>query len=163
MHPLTIEDILQQDTREKTEHFDKLGYRFIVFRALDERYFRYVEASNNTSKTSFASSEDGKQQQKDGPLKHRQPGRLEIVEGVGGKEGVEGVGVGAVNLYLVIYQDGIISVSSLFPTGDCQLADPLCACSFTSNRLRNTPHESNPSCNPASKLRLSRLVCPSLP
>lgn len=113
LHPLTIEDILQQDTREKTEHFDTLGYRFIVFRALDERYFRYVEPGSNPedSKTSFASSTDASTGHQDGPVKARTPGRLEIVEGVGGKEGVEGVGVGAVNLYLVIYQDGIISVS----------------------------------------------------
>lgn len=38
-------------------------------------------------------------------------GTVDIVEGVGGKEGVEGVSVGAVNLYLVVFADGIISVS----------------------------------------------------
>lgn len=37
-------------------------------------------------------------------------GRVDIVEGVGGKEGVEGVGVGAINLYLVVFGDGILSV-----------------------------------------------------
>ena len=41
----------------------------------------------------------------------RKRGRVDIVEGVGGKEGVEGVGVGAINLYLVVFGDGIISVS----------------------------------------------------
>lgn len=125
MHPLTIEDVLQQDTREKAEHFDRLGYRFIVFRALDERYFRYVDASSPESSTTTLQSTgtgdgpspDGKggakDKQADELSKRPRKGRLEIVEGVGGKEGVEGVGVGAVNLYLVIYQDGIISVSRL--------------------------------------------------
>lgn len=35
LHPLTLEDILQQDPREKIELFPRLGYYFIVFRALD--------------------------------------------------------------------------------------------------------------------------------
>ncbi|EPQ60678.1 hypothetical protein GLOTRDRAFT_31418 [Gloeophyllum trabeum ATCC 11539] len=45
IHPLTLEDILQQDPREKLELFPKLGYYFIVFKALEsvktqERFFR---------------------------------------------------------------------------------------------------------------------------
>ncbi|KAH7883545.1 hypothetical protein F5I97DRAFT_1813481 [Phlebopus sp. FC_14] len=36
LHPLTLEDILQQDTREKLELFPKLGYHFIVFRAIED-------------------------------------------------------------------------------------------------------------------------------
>ncbi|KAF8310993.1 hypothetical protein DL93DRAFT_2140147 [Clavulina sp. PMI_390] len=35
LHPLTLEDIVQQDPREKVELFPRLGYYFIVFRALD--------------------------------------------------------------------------------------------------------------------------------
>jgi Mg2+ and Co2+ transporter CorA len=35
LHPLTLEDILQQEPREKLELFPKLGYYFIVFRALE--------------------------------------------------------------------------------------------------------------------------------
>ncbi|KAI0257100.1 hypothetical protein BJV78DRAFT_1116661 [Lactifluus subvellereus] len=35
LHPLTLEDILQQDPREKLELFPKLGYSFIVFRAVE--------------------------------------------------------------------------------------------------------------------------------
>ncbi|KAI6153624.1 hypothetical protein BKA82DRAFT_2719278 [Pisolithus tinctorius] len=35
LHPLTLEDILQRDMREKLELFPRLGYRFIVFRATD--------------------------------------------------------------------------------------------------------------------------------
>ena len=35
LHPLTLEDILQREPREKFELFHKLGYYFIVFRALE--------------------------------------------------------------------------------------------------------------------------------
>ncbi|KAG6890374.1 hypothetical protein C0992_001964 [Termitomyces sp. T32_za158] len=35
LHPLTLEDILQRDPREKLELFSKLGYYFISFRAID--------------------------------------------------------------------------------------------------------------------------------
>ena len=35
LHPLTLEDILQQDPREKLELFPKLGYSFIAFRAVE--------------------------------------------------------------------------------------------------------------------------------
>ena len=35
LHPLTLEDILQREPREKLEIFPKLGYYFIVFRALE--------------------------------------------------------------------------------------------------------------------------------
>ncbi|KAF8506659.1 hypothetical protein F5888DRAFT_1644306 [Russula emetica] len=35
LHPLTLEDILQQEPREKLESFPKLGYYFITFRAID--------------------------------------------------------------------------------------------------------------------------------
>ncbi|KAI9460618.1 hypothetical protein BJY52DRAFT_1425995 [Lactarius psammicola] len=35
LHPLTLEDILQREPREKLELFPKLGYYFIVFRALE--------------------------------------------------------------------------------------------------------------------------------
>ncbi|KAI5474258.1 Mg2+ transporter protein, CorA-like/Zinc transport protein ZntB, partial [Pseudohyphozyma bogoriensis] len=83
LHPLTMEDILHQETREKIEPFTALGYYFIVFRALDESYFQY------TSPTSPEASRTGSP--------------------VAGKDGVEGVGVGAVNVYLVVFGDGIIS------------------------------------------------------
>ncbi|KAJ7783743.1 hypothetical protein DFH07DRAFT_935292 [Mycena maculata] len=35
LHPLTLEDILMQDPREKLEHFPKLGYYFLSFRAIE--------------------------------------------------------------------------------------------------------------------------------
>jgi len=37
LHPLTLEDILQQDPREKLELFPKLGYYFISFRAIESQ------------------------------------------------------------------------------------------------------------------------------
>ncbi|KAG8902508.1 hypothetical protein FRB99_004382 [Tulasnella sp. 403] len=35
LHPLTLEDIVQQETREKLEVFPRLGYYFVVFRAAE--------------------------------------------------------------------------------------------------------------------------------
>ncbi|OBZ79405.1 Magnesium transporter ALR1 [Grifola frondosa] len=40
LHPLTLEDILQQDPREKLELFPKLGYYFISFRAIESQKSR---------------------------------------------------------------------------------------------------------------------------
>ncbi|KDR84946.1 hypothetical protein GALMADRAFT_1322166 [Galerina marginata CBS 339.88] len=40
IHPLTLEDILQQDPREKLELFSKLGYYFISFRAIESQGIR---------------------------------------------------------------------------------------------------------------------------
>ena len=35
LHPLTLEDILQKEQREKFELFPRLGYYFVVFRAIE--------------------------------------------------------------------------------------------------------------------------------
>lgn len=121
LHPLTMEDILQQETREKIETFPSLGYYFIIFRALDETYYKYTspvtppanienlaaasEAANTVGASMQAVEEESKS------IGGRARGRVDIVERVGGKEGVEGVGVGAVNLYIVVFADGIVSVS----------------------------------------------------
>ena len=40
--------------------------------------------------------------------------KVEIIEDNPGKEGLEGVGVGAVNIYLVVFADGILSVGQSF-------------------------------------------------
>ncbi|EEB95815.1 hypothetical protein MPER_05158, partial [Moniliophthora perniciosa FA553] len=40
LHPLTLEDILQQEPREKLEIFPKLGYSFISFKAFESRDLR---------------------------------------------------------------------------------------------------------------------------
>ncbi|KAF8632619.1 hypothetical protein AX15_001821 [Amanita polypyramis BW_CC] len=37
LHPLTLEDILQNESREKLELFPKLGYYFVTFRTIDTR------------------------------------------------------------------------------------------------------------------------------
>lgn len=47
LHPLTLEDILQQDPREKLEHFPKLGYYFIVFRAIESQKTRQLHSGTS--------------------------------------------------------------------------------------------------------------------
>jgi Mg2+ and Co2+ transporter CorA len=118
-----MEDILQQETREKIETFPTLGYYFVVFRALDETYYKYTSpvtspanvenlAAASKMADKKASNESGqKEEDHASTMPSRARGRFDIVERVGGKEGVEGVGVGAVNLYLVVFADVIISVS----------------------------------------------------
>lgn len=159
MHPLTVEDVLQQDPREKVDVFDRLGYYFVVVRAIDERYFRYTstsskgspgspsflgsgsssatvhgdaeaKVSDDTQNTNNAEIEmremgdNAKAQDRDSQsnMHHNAghntrlaaparsgKGRVEIVEGIGGKEGLEGVSVGGNNLYLLVFSHGVIS------------------------------------------------------
>lgn len=146
LHPLTLEDILQQDPREKLEVFDRLGYYLICLRAIDESYFRWTDADSappaimsitppfdptlgptNPSLPGNPSSEPvlvGMTGQAAAPTETlnvgggyrsrrsgRRRGKVEIVEDRPGKEGLEGVGVGAANVYLIVFKDGIISVS----------------------------------------------------
>lgn len=140
LHPLTLEDVLQQDPREKLDTFDKLGYYFIVVRSLDENYFKYTPGSANSSAATFVAgvqmspivhgsaqpehhhhSEHKKEGRRRGWGMGRASGKMatkggekvEIVEDRPGKEGLEGVGVGAVNVYLVVFADGIVSVCQL--------------------------------------------------
>ncbi|KAJ9107477.1 hypothetical protein QFC21_000930 [Naganishia friedmannii] len=96
LHPLTLEDVLQQDPREKIDVFENLGYHFIVFRAIDETYFKYT-APEAVNKSGFAGGRGSRK------------GKLEIVEDRPGKEGLEGVGVGGLNVYIVVFADGIVS------------------------------------------------------
>ncbi|TYJ51764.1 hypothetical protein B9479_007656 [Cryptococcus floricola] len=157
LHPLTLEDVLHQDPREKLDTFDKLGYYLIVIRALDESYFKYTPGSSvpqptpttTTTKVppaptspeekTFNEKEKEKtaaegeklatpdndmedlERKKEGRRRGwgmgRAQGRMvsktgekvEIIEDRPGKEGLEGVGVGAVNVYLVVLADGIVS------------------------------------------------------
>lgn len=143
LHPLTLEDILHQDPREKLETFERLGYYLISFRAIDESYFRYTDEPLSTSSSHSPSILSPNAPPADptlGPTNSDLPGnpskepvlisadgvgtaggrgwrngkrrgRVEIQEDRPGKEGLEGVGVGAVNVYLVVFRDGIISVS----------------------------------------------------
>lgn len=81
IHPLTLEDILHQEPREKLELFPKLGYYFVIFRALEgeqarEQFRRYWK-------------------QEDGQL----PG-ASIDDGV----------FTGVNVYLLVFKDGIVTV-----------------------------------------------------
>lgn len=80
LHPLTLEDILTQDPREKLELFPKLGYYFISFRAIESQKTR--ERVRN-----LLSVDDDALRMTD-----------------------EGV-VGEVNVYLIIFREGICSVS----------------------------------------------------
>lgn len=98
LHPLTLEDVLQQDPREKIDVFENLGYHFIVFRAIDETYFKYT-APETHAKAGYTRGRSSR-------------GRLEIVENRPGKEGLEGVGVGGLNVYIVVFADGVVSVSN---------------------------------------------------
>ncbi|PWZ02858.1 hypothetical protein BCV70DRAFT_197119 [Testicularia cyperi] len=197
MHPLTVEDVLQQDPREKVDVFDRLGYYFVVIRTIDESYFRYTSTgtksptgspsvnattassatASSSSQTAHGSSLDAKgtdsdvgkpadvkleqgetdrsgqesiemRELSDQHGRHaegRPPndpaniraartrgkkddenaghntrlsaptrmskGRVEIVERIGGKEGLEGVSVGANNMYLLVFSHGVISFS----------------------------------------------------
>jgi hypothetical protein len=80
---------------------------------LDESYFRYTSSADDSVQPNNSSSADS--EKTDGDMDEfptrKKRGRVDIVEGVGGKEGVEGVSVGAVNVYLVVFSGGIISVS----------------------------------------------------
>lgn len=97
---MTLEDVLQQDPREKIDVFENLGYHFIVFRAIDETYFKYT-APETHSKSGYLQG-------------RRSRGRLEIVEDHPGKGGLEGLGVGGLNVYIVVFADGVVSVSRAF-------------------------------------------------
>ncbi|KAJ7634263.1 hypothetical protein DFH06DRAFT_1436950, partial [Mycena polygramma] len=52
LHPLTLEDILMKDPREKLERFPKLGYYFISFRAIEswdnrEKYWQQARGGHD--------------------------------------------------------------------------------------------------------------------
>ncbi|CEH17284.1 hypothetical protein CBOM_03341 [Ceraceosorus bombacis] len=176
LHPLTVEDILQEEQREKIETFETLGYYFVVLRTVDERYFRYTtgseaslsnrtldgdkaQSSSNEStplnafatnvvkggkRTDASPSESIEMQELKGdPAKDASPAvdqanqeelpeglvgqssrpldesagcspeasrpRVDIIEGLDGRQGLEGVSVGGTALYLVVFTHGVIS------------------------------------------------------
>lgn len=202
LHPLTVEDILQQEPREKVEIFSKLGYYFAIVRAIDERYFKYSSQSGKTGSprtfgrgaaptggmsatderspksmpidgdsTKAGSSQteklDGSSREESFEMKEfkgghissppattaqginesgektsSEPrhgkGKVELMEGVGGKEGLEGLSVGACNLYLVVFSHGIISfhtedVASHIDRVRGRMLDPAHTMDFTSD------------------------------
>ncbi len=131
LHPLTLEDVLQREPREKIDIYDGLGYYFIVFRAIDETYFRYtapvlgMDGKHGGVDPTFASwslrmysrakarlrKPPGDIDFDDSDGRGNVKGKVEIIEDRPGQEGLEGVGVGGINVYLVVFPDGVISVS----------------------------------------------------
>ncbi|BEJ08924.1 hypothetical protein CcaverHIS641_0510180 [Cutaneotrichosporon cavernicola] len=121
LHPLTLEDVLHQDPREKLDTFDALGYYFVVVRALDEQYFKYTPGGADAppgagiTAPGVHPAEEPVERQRRGWGFGRATGRaasksgekVEIVEDNPGKEGLEGVAVGGINLYLAVFADGI--------------------------------------------------------
>jgi len=117
--------------------FESLGYYFICARALDESYFKYTpgtssspplfkrQESTDPNYPTNAPADDGLAKKdrhragwglgKAADMFANQLGRekVEIIEDNPGKEGLEGVGVGAVNIYLVVFADGVVSVRTL--------------------------------------------------
>ena len=82
---MTLEDILTQDPREKLELFPKLGYYFVVFRAMESQKTR----------------------------DRRRLLRASIDPGSAADLSDEGI-IGEVNVYLVVFREGICSVSLIF-------------------------------------------------
>ncbi|KAF8523084.1 hypothetical protein BU17DRAFT_44052 [Hysterangium stoloniferum] len=76
LHPLTLEDILHQETREKVELFPRLGYYFVVFRALESDLTR-------AKATQLSLALDDR--------------NTPVSDGT----------IGATNLYIVVFRDGI--------------------------------------------------------
>ncbi|KAJ8595918.1 hypothetical protein M405DRAFT_782479 [Rhizopogon salebrosus TDB-379] len=59
IHPLTLEDILQQDPREKMELFTKLGYYFISFRIIQSAAVTQPVHQRNSSDADIHQDDDG--------------------------------------------------------------------------------------------------------
>ena len=88
LHPLTLEDILQQEPREKLELFPMLGYYFIVFRAVEY------------------STPQG------------------LLDGASLTSGLSQLGVAnEICIYLVVFRDGICTVSCGRASTDTTLTD----------------------------------------
>lgn len=86
LHPLTLEDILHQETREKLELFPRLGYYFIVFRALESDRTR---AKATQLSLNLSANGDGKNM-------------VPISRG----------SMGATNVYIAVFRDGICTVGN---------------------------------------------------
>lgn len=59
IHPLTLEDILQQDPREKMELFSKLGYYFISFRTIQNAAVMQPDYQDISSDDNIYKTDDG--------------------------------------------------------------------------------------------------------
>lgn len=123
LHPLTVEDILKQEQREKIESFERLGYYFVVVRAMDENYFRFTKvqpkpsSEMNTPSFSPALLEEQKIPVKNEEAVHEahtselDDGRIhiEMVKSDEAKEGLEGLGAGSMSLYIVVFTHGVLT------------------------------------------------------
>lgn len=85
LHPLTLEDILQRDPREKLELFPKLGYYFISFRAIEGQNVRDKRMEKGEDEDDRGSN----------PTIHDNNASL----------------LGEANVYLVVFNEGICTVS----------------------------------------------------
>jgi magnesium transporter len=81
LHPLTLEDILQQEPREKLELFPRLGYYFVSFRAIESQATRERFRRFNTTEIYHNECRDDRG------------------------------AVGEVSIYLVVFREGVCSVS----------------------------------------------------
>ncbi|WFD19473.1 hypothetical protein MCAP1_001703 [Malassezia caprae] len=119
LHPLTVEDILKQEQREKVELFERLGYYFVVVRALDEHYFRFTRAQGGSQENAEQPSPSTLEHQAQSSKPDRQAqdlsiqagGRMQIemVKSEDAKEGLEGLGAGSLSMYMVVFDHGVIT------------------------------------------------------
>ncbi|WFD41869.1 hypothetical protein MPSI1_000505 [Malassezia psittaci] len=117
LHPLTVEDILKQEPREKVENFDRLGYYFVVLRALDENYFRFMRSDRNEVQISPKQIEKdvGRNGLYNDKSSDREAADVQTPvweirkDAQNNKEGLEGLNAGSVSLYLVVFSHGVIS------------------------------------------------------
>lgn len=119
LHPLTVEDILKQEQREKVEHFERHGYYFVVVRALDEHYFRFTQpeeaAQNKMDQPSPSTLERQASTHKSGKGKHgllssiKARRQIEMVKSENAKEGLEGLGAGSLSIYMVVFEHGVLT------------------------------------------------------
>lgn len=117
LHPLTVEDILRQEPREKVENFDRLGYYFVVIRALDENYFRFTNASKeneqspcNVADKKTCNNPSHEHHMLDTEKKAKERTALEITKDADtNQEGLEGLNAGSISLYLVVFSHGVLS------------------------------------------------------
>jgi Mg2+ and Co2+ transporter CorA len=100
LHPLTLDDINSREEREKLELFPRLGYYFIVFRAL----------ANLDSTTEKESGKEKESQEKIEVVVDEK-GTLREDQEEGVYDADAGVGsVQAVNVYLAVFAQGVVSV-----------------------------------------------------
>lgn len=120
LHPLTVEDILKQEQREKVELFERLGYYFVVVRALDEHYFRFNRTEGSAQSSAGQPSPSTLEHQVRSESKSKKQGpdlllqtdgrmQIEMVKSEDAKEGLEGIGAGSLSMYMVVFNHGVIT------------------------------------------------------